>query len=171
MSPNKVSADDWLDVCRQWHALGGRGSATMMFGHVETLAERIEHLDRLRRAPRRDGRIHRLYRLDVSAGQYRSGRRREARRRSSYLKTLAVSRLFLDNFANFQASWVTQGLRIGQIALRFGANDLGSLMIEENVVAAAGTRFEATQRQLRLAIAQAGYEPRRRNVFYEIVES
>ena len=84
-----------------------------------------------------------------------------------YLKTLAVSRLYLDNFANLQASWVTQGLRIGQLALRFGANDMGSLMIEENVVAAAGTRFRTTEDAIRRAISQAG-SPQRRNVFYEV---
>jgi cyclic dehypoxanthinyl futalosine synthase len=170
VSPNKVSADDWLDVCRQWHALGGRGSATMMFGHVETLAERIEHLDRLRRLQDETGGFTAFIGWTFQPGNTDLAALAKLGAHG-YLKMLAVSRLFLDNFANLQASWVTQGLRIGQIALRFGANDLGSLMIEENVVAAAGTRFEATQRQLRRAIAQAGYEPRRRNVFYEIVES
>jgi cyclic dehypoxanthinyl futalosine synthase len=169
VSPRKVSADDWLDVCRQWHALGGRGSATMMFGHVETLAERIEHLDRLRRLQDETGGFTAFIGWTFQpgntdlAGVAKVGAH-------GYLKMLAVSRLFLDNFANLQASWVTQGLRVGQIALRYGANDLGSLMIEENVVAAAGTRFEATQRQLRRTIEQSGFEPRRRNVFYEIVE-
>jgi cyclic dehypoxanthinyl futalosine synthase len=169
VSPRKVSADDWLDVCRQWHALGGHGSATMMFGHVETLAERIEHLDRLRRIQDETGGFTAFIAWTFQpgntdlAGVAKTGAH-------GYLKTLAVSRLFLDNFANLQASWVTQGLRVGQLALRFGANDLGSLMIEENVVAAAGTRFHATHQQLRQTIHQAGYEPRRRNVFYELVE-
>jgi cyclic dehypoxanthinyl futalosine synthase len=88
-----------------------------------------------------------------------------------YLKTLAVSRLYLDNFVNLQASWVTQGLAVGQLALVFGANDFGSIMIEENVVAAAGTRFQATEAQIRRAIQDTGHPPRRRNVFYELVES
>ena len=87
-----------------------------------------------------------------------------------YLKTLATSRLFLDNFPNLQASWVTQGLKIGQAALRFGANDMGSLMIEENVVAAAGTSFRTTEARLRRAIREAGYIPRRRNVFYQLID-
>jgi cyclic dehypoxanthinyl futalosine synthase len=87
-----------------------------------------------------------------------------------YLKTLAVSRLFLDNFANLQASWVTQGLKIGQMALRFGANDMGSLMIEENVVAAAGTSFRTTEAEIRRVIAGAGYAARRRDVFYHLVD-
>jgi cyclic dehypoxanthinyl futalosine synthase len=86
-----------------------------------------------------------------------------------YLKTLAVSRLFLDNFANLQASWVTQGLAVGQLALCFGANDFGSVMIEENVVAAAGTSFRATEGDIRRAIADVGYSPRKRNVLYELV--
>ena len=84
---------------------------------------------------------------------------------------LAVSRLYLDNFANLQASWVTQGLQIGQMSLRFGANDMGSVMIEENVVAAAGTSFHASEAEIRQAIAEAGYAPRRRNVFYQLSPS
>jgi cyclic dehypoxanthinyl futalosine synthase len=166
LSPCKVSADGWLDVCRTWHRLGGRGSATMMFGHVETPAERIEHLARLRALQ------------DETAGftaficwTFQPGRTELQGMGKvgafEYLKTLAVSRLFLDNFANLQASWVTQGLKIGQMALRFGANDMGSLMIEENVVAAAGTSFRTTEAELCRAIRQAGCEPRRRNVFYE----
>jgi cyclic dehypoxanthinyl futalosine synthase len=87
-----------------------------------------------------------------------------------YLKTLAVCRLFLDNFANLQASWVTQGLAVGQLAMRFGANDFGSLMIEENVVAAAGTSFRTTEAEIRRTIADVGYPPRRRDVFYRILE-
>jgi cyclic dehypoxanthinyl futalosine synthase len=87
-----------------------------------------------------------------------------------YLKMLAVSRLFLDNFANLQASWVTQGLAVGQLALRFGANDFGSVMIEENVVAAAGTSFRTTEDEIYRRIANAGYSPRKRNVFYKLVD-
>ena len=147
VSPCKASADQWLEVCRAWHELGGRGSATMMFGHVETLPERIEHLERLRRLQDQTRRFYRFYLLDVSAGPYRAGRSAQAGA-WEYLKTLAVSRLYLDNFANVQASWVTQGLEIGQMSLRFGANDLGSVMIEENVVAAAGTRFRASESEL-----------------------
>jgi cyclic dehypoxanthinyl futalosine synthase len=169
VSPCKTSADRWLDVCRQWHALGGRGSATMMFGHVETLADRIEHLDRLRRLQ------------DETRGftaficwTFQPGHTALAALPKlgafEYLKTLAVSRLFLDNFANLQASWVTQGLAVGQLALRCGANDFGSVMIEENVVAAAGTSFRATEAEIRRRIADAGYAPRKRNVFYELLD-
>ncbi|OHB71410.1 MAG: dehypoxanthine futalosine cyclase [Planctomycetes bacterium RBG_13_63_9] len=169
VSPAKVSADRWLEICRIWHELGGRGSATMMFGLVETPAERIEHLERLRQLQ------------DVTGGftaficwtfQPRHTQLEGLQKLGAweYLKMLATARLYLDNFPNLQASWVTQGLRIGQLALRFGANDFGSLMIEENVVAAAGTTFRASEPDIRRAISEAGYVPRRRNVFYELVD-
>ena len=169
VSPCKASADQWLEVCRSWHELGGRGSATMMFGHVETLAERIEHLERLRRLQDQTGGFTAFICWTFQPGHTGAGPLAQARR-WEYLKTLAVSRLYLDNFANVQASWVTQGLEIGQMSLHFGANDLGSVMIEENVVAAAGTSFHASQADIRGAIAGAGYLPRRRNVFYELQE-
>ena len=167
VSPCKVSAARWLEICRVWHALGGRGSATMMFGHLETLAERLEHLERLRRLQEETGGFtaficwtfqpaHTALAHLPKIGAF------------EYLKTLAVSRLYLDNFPNLQASWVTQGLKIGQLALRFGANDLGSVMIEENVVAAAGTSHRAGEAEIRQAIMELGYSPRRRNVFYEL---
>jgi cyclic dehypoxanthinyl futalosine synthase len=166
----KVMTDDWLNVCRVWHELGGRGTATMMFGHIETLAERIEHLERLRQLQDETGGFTAYIcwtfqpeRTDMAqvppAGSF------------EYLKTQAVSRLYLDNFANIQSSWVTQGLKIGQIALLFGANDMGSLMIEENVVAAAGTVHFLTLEEIRGAISELGYIPRRRNVFYELVDA
>ena len=168
VSPCKIGADRWLEVCREWHRLGGRGSATMMFGHLETLAERIEHLDRLRRVQDETGGFTAFIPWTFQPD------RTELSHVSKigpfeYLKMLAVSRLYLDNFANLQASWVTQGLDIGLMALRSGANDMGSLMIEENVVAAAGTKHNATEAAIRQAIVNAGYEPRRRNVFYDVV--
>jgi len=165
----KVMSDDWLDVCRTWHELGGKGSATMMFGHVETLAERIEHLERLRQLQDETGGFTAFIcwtfqpeHTDLShlpkLGAF------------EYLKTQAVARLYLDNIPNIQSSWVTQGLKIGQIALLYGANDMGSLMIEENVVAAAGTVHHLTLAQIRGAITEAGYIPRQRNVFYELID-
>ena len=164
----KVLADDWLNVMRVWHSLGGHSTATMMFGHVETLAERIEHLERLRRLQDETGGFTAFIcwtfqpdNTDLSqippAGSF------------DYLRTQAVARLYLDNFANIQSSWVTQGLKIGQLALLFGANDMGSLMIEENVVAEAGTVHCLTLGQIRDAISELGYVPRQRNVFYELV--
>jgi cyclic dehypoxanthinyl futalosine synthase len=169
VSPCKVSADGWLDVCRRWHQLGGRGSATMMFGHLETPAERIEHLDRLRQLQDETGGFTAFICWTFQPKHTDLADRRKVGA-LEYLKTLATSRLFLDNFPNLQASWVTQGLKIGQIALRFGANDMGSLMIEENVVAAAGTRFHASEAAIREAIRRAGYSPRRRDVFYRLVD-
>jgi cyclic dehypoxanthinyl futalosine synthase len=169
VSPCKTSADRWLEICRQWHALGGRGSATMMFGHVETLADRIEHLERLRRLQDQTHGFTALICWTFQPGNTALAGLRKVGA-FEYLKTLAVSRLFLDNFANLQASWVTQGLAVGQLALRFGANDFGSVMIEENVVAAAGTSFRASEEEIRRRIADAGYAPRKRNVFYEFLE-
>ena len=164
----KVLSDDWLNVCRVWHELGGRGSATMMFGHVETLAERIEHLERLRQLQDETGGFTAFIcwtfqpeHTDLAhlpkAGAF------------DYLKTQAVARLYLDNVPNIQSSWVTQGLKVGQIALVYGANDMGSLMIEENVVASAGTVHYLTLEQMRGAIRELGYVPRQRNVFYELI--
>jgi cyclic dehypoxanthinyl futalosine synthase len=169
MTRGKVLTDDWLEVHRQWHLLGGKSTATMMFGHIETLAERVEHLDRLRELQDETGGFTAFIcwsfqpdnteMADIPpAGPF------------EYLKTQAVARLYLDNFPNIQSSWVTQGREIGQLALLFGANDMGSLMLEENVVSAAGTVHHLTLEQMRSAISQLGWTPRRRNVFYELFE-
>ncbi|QDU30906.1 Aminodeoxyfutalosine synthase [Anatilimnocola aggregata] len=169
MTRGKVMTDDWLNVMRVWHELGGNGSATMMFGHIETLAERIEHLERLRQVQDEThgftAYICWTFQPDHTdmadvppAGSF------------EYLKTQAVSRLYLDNFPNIQSSWVTQGLKIGQLALLFGANDMGSLMIEENVVAEAGTVHFLTLDQIRDSISELGYTPRQRNVHYELLD-
>ena len=165
----KVLSDDWLEVSRQWHLLGGRSTATMMYGHVETLAERVEHLDRLRRLQDETGGFTAFicwsFQPDNTAmddippaGAF------------EYLKTQAVARLYLDNIPNIQSSWVTQGREIGQLALLYGANDMGSLMIEENVVSAAGTVHHLTLDEMRSAISELGWIPRRRNVLYELFE-
>jgi cyclic dehypoxanthinyl futalosine synthase len=165
----KVMTDDWLNVMRVWHELGGISSSTMMFGHVETLEERIEHLDRLRSLQ------------DETSGftaficwtfQPDNTEMADVRPTGSfeYLKILAVSRLFLDNIPNIQSSWVTQGLKIGQMALMFGANDMGSLMIEENVVAEAGTVHYLSLQQIREAIEELGFVPRQRDVHYNLVD-
>jgi len=170
LTRGKVMTDDWLNVMQTWHELSGNSTATMMFGHVETLAERIEHLDRLREAQDRTGGFtaficwtfqpdHTEMSHVPKTGSF------------EYLKTQAVARLYLDNFANIQSSWVTQGLKIGQLAMLFGANDMGSLMIEENVVAEAGTVHYLTLSQMRGAIEELGFEPRQRDVFYNLVSS
>jgi cyclic dehypoxanthinyl futalosine synthase len=165
----KVLTDGWLEVNRAWHELEGRSTCTMMFGHVETLAERIEHLDRLRQLQDETGGFTAFIcwtfqpehtdMADIApAGAF------------EYLKTNAVARLYLDNFANIQSSWVTQGLKVGQLALLYGANDMGSLMIEENVVAEAGTVHYLTLDEIRDAISELGFVPRQRNVRYELLE-
>lgn len=164
----KCLTDDWLNVMRVWHELGGVSSATMMFGHVETLAERIEHLQRLRQLQDETGGFTAFIAWTFQPDHTGMSQIPKASP-FEYLTTLAVARLYLDNFRNVQASWVTQGLRIGQLAMLFGANDMGSLMIEENVVAEAGTVHYLTLEEIRDAIRELGYVPRQRNVFYQLV--
>ena len=169
MTRGKVLTDDWLEVHRQWHALGGRSTATMMYGHVETLAERVEHLERLRQLQDETGGLTAFICWSFQPDNTEMAEIPPAGP-FEYLKTQAVARLYLDNVANIQSSWVTQGREIGQLALLFGANDMGSLMIEENVVSAAGTVHHLTLEQMRSAISELGFVPRRRNVFYELFE-
>jgi cyclic dehypoxanthinyl futalosine synthase len=170
MTRGKVMTDDWLNVHRVWHELGGRSTATMMFGHLETIEERVEHFERVRQLQDETGGftafISWTFQPDHTdmaeippAGSF------------EYLKNQAISRLYLDNIANIQSSWVTQGPKIGQVALYFGANDMGSLMIEENVVSSAGTVYHLSLEEIRSAIREAGFIPRQRNVFYELIDS
>jgi len=165
----KVMSDDWLNVMRVWHEMGGRSSATMMFGHVETLAERVEHLQRVRDLQDETGGFTSFIGWTFQPDHTELSHIRPAGA-FEYLKTQAVSRLFLDNVRNIQSSWVTQGLKIGQLALTFGANDMGSLMIEENVVAEAGTVHFLTLDQIRESIEELGYEARQRDFFYNLVD-
>lgn len=169
MTRGKVMTDDWLNVMRTWHELGGRSTATMMFGHLETLSERIEHLERLRQLQDETGGFTAFICWTFQPEHTKMSHIRPAGS-FDYLKTQAVSRLYLDNFANIQSSWVTQGLKVGHLALLFGANDMGSLMIEENVVAETGTVHFLTLKQIRDSISELGYIPRQRNVFYELVD-
>ena len=169
MTRGKVMSDDWLDVNRKWHSLGGRSTATMMYGHIETLAERIEHLDRLRELQDETGGFTAFICWSFQPDNTEMAHIPPTGS-FEYLKTQAVARLYLDNIPNIQSSWVTQGRDIGQLALLFGANDMGSLMLEENVVSAAGTVHHLTLDQMRSAISELGWEPRRRNVFYELVD-
>ncbi len=164
----KVLTDGWLEVMRIWHELGGRSSATMMFGHVETLADRIEHLERLRQLQDETGGFTAFIGWTFQPEHTEMSHLAKVGA-FEYLKTQAVARLYLDNFANIQSSWVTQGRKVGQLALLYGANDMGSLMIEENVVAEAGTVHYLTLDQIRDAIEELGYVPRQRNVLYELV--
>ena len=157
----KVMSDDWLNVMRVWHELGGRSSATMMFGHVETLEERIEHLERLRQLQDETGGFTAFICWTFQPDNTQMSHI-PATGSYEYLKMLAVSRLYLDNFDNMQSSWVTQGLKMGQLSLVYGANDMGSLMIEENVVAEAGTVHYLTLDQIRDSISELGFTPRQR---------
>jgi cyclic dehypoxanthinyl futalosine synthase len=182
VSPRKATSDEWLDVMREAHSLDISTTATMMFGGLETLEERIEHLERIRQvqdAAVADG--HTGFRAfipwsfqpgntELAEDQFASsGVALSAASGYEYLRTLAVSRLYLDNVRNVQASWVTQGSKIGQVALAFGANDMGSTMIEENVVAAAGTHFMLAREELARLIGDAGFVPVQRDTLYREV--
>jgi len=165
----KVMTDNWLDVHRIWHELGGRSTATMMFGHVETLEERVEHFERVRRLQDETGGFTAFISWTFQP-EHTGMADVPAAGAFAYLKTQAISRLYLDNVPNIQSSWVTQGPKIGQVALYFGANDMGSLMIEENVVSAAGTVYHLSLEEIKRAIREAGYIPRQRNVFYDYID-
>ena len=168
LTKGKALTDDWLDASRVWHQLGGRSTATMMFGHIETEAERVEHLDRLRSLQDETGGFTAFICWTMQPGHKMADA--PAAGSFEYLRTQAVARLYLDNIPNIQSSWVTQGAKIGQIALFYGANDMGSLMIEENVVASAGTVHHLTLEQIRGSIREAGWEPRQRNVYYQLID-
>ncbi len=166
LAKNKCSADEWLEVMEQAHIQGLRSTATMMFGHVETLAERIEHLARLRDLQDRTGCFTAFICWTYQSENTELGGSEVTS--AEYLRTLAVSRIFLDNFDNVQASWVTQGPKMGAASLAFGVNDMGSTMIEENVVSAAGTVHSMNEREIVAAIRDAGFTPRRRDMTYTL---
>ncbi|MDR0327020.1 MAG: dehypoxanthine futalosine cyclase [Planctomycetaceae bacterium] len=161
VSPKKASAERWLNVCRIWHQLGGSGSATMMFGQRESVEDRVTHLCRIRDLQDETGGFTAFIPWTFQPGNTELSDHPKTGS-AEYLRFLAVARLFLDNVPTIQSSWVTQGLQIGTLGLSFGANDLGSIMIEENVVAAAGTVFRSTESAFCEAIRSAGYEPKRR---------
>ena len=168
IAPLKCGSDQWLEVMQIAHELGLNSSATMMFGHVETMEDRIEHLQRVRDQQDRSGGFtaficwtfqpqHTVLKIAQPTGV------------AEYLRTQALARIFLDNIENIQSSWVTQGPGIGQVALKYGANDFGSVMMEENVVSSAGTTFRMNASQIESLIRAAGYEPRRRNNWYKLL--
>jgi cyclic dehypoxanthinyl futalosine synthase len=193
VAPLKAMSSDWLEVMDVAHRLGLYSSATMMFGHVETIEDRIEHLERVR--AQQDKSLQRASGI-LPEGQTSNGSadKMSAARYGhftafigwtfqaehtklkaptvgahEYLRTQALSRIYLDNFQNIQSSWVTQGLEIGQVALKYGANDLGSIMIEENVVSQAGTTFRMTVPDMHRLIGELGYEPHQRDNWYRLV--
>lgn len=167
VSPLKAMSDDWLRVMDTAHRLGLRSSATMMFGHVETVEDRVEHLDRLRAQQDRTGGFTAFIAWTFQPENTRL--KASTVGAHEYLRMQALSRIYLDNFENVQSSWVTQGPDIGQVALSYGANDLGSIMIEENVVSQAGATFRMTVKDMQRLIGDLGYEPRQRDNWYRLV--
>jgi cyclic dehypoxanthinyl futalosine synthase len=207
VSPLKAMSNDWLEVMDVAHRLGLNSSATMMFGHVETIEDRIEHLERLRAQQDKSlarckppvavdvsPRIHSSVKsapthvggYDSTVGTKAGGcftaficwtfQAEHTKLKAptvgahEYLRTQALGRIYLDNLTNIQSSWVTQGQEIGQVALKFGANDLGSIMIEENVVSQAGTTFHMTVADMHRLIKDLGYEPHQRDNWYRLVK-
>jgi len=168
ISPLKINSDRWLEVMQVAHELGLKSSATMMFGHVETVEDRVEHLRRIRDQQDRSGGFT-AFICWTFQPQHTVLKVKQPTSVAEYLRTQALARIFLDNIDNVQSSWVTQGPEIGQIALRYGANDFGSVMMEENVVSSAGTTFRLDAGQIESLIRDAGYEPRRRNNWYELL--
>ena len=167
LAPHKCSASKWLEVMATAHSLGLRTTATMMFGHVETKAERLAHMLQLRQLQDRTAGFTAFIPWSFQPGGTALGG--SAADVMDYLRTLAISRLVLDNFDNVQVSWVTQGAKVAQIALEFGANDFGSTMIEENVVAATGVGFRLSREEIVRQIEDAGYEARQRDHLYRLL--
>ncbi|MGO8673153.1 MAG: cyclic dehypoxanthinyl futalosine synthase [Capsulimonadaceae bacterium] len=168
ISPFKDTAAEWLDCMRVAHKVGLRSSATMMYGSVDTIEDRVEHLLKLRDLQDETGGFTAFIAWSYQPdGTALGGSRASA---FDYLRTIAVARVVLDNFDNIQASWVTQGPRIGQLSLRYGVNDFGSTMMEENVVSAAGCTFAVSAEEIERLLVDAGYCPRRRNTRYEFVD-
>jgi cyclic dehypoxanthinyl futalosine synthase len=173
IAPKKTKSQEWLDVMRHAHRLGMSTTATMMYGHVETLEERVEHMRRIREVQDET----RGFRAFISWTFQRDGNRLADKVRDDdmptsfdYLLTQAVSRIYLDNVDHIQSSWVTQGLKIGQVALGFGADDMGSVMIEENVVSAAGTTYRTSTEELVHLIKALGKTPVQRDTLYRDVK-
>src|SRR5687768_13587890 len=163
----KASADEWLDVMRQAHRTGLRTTATMMYGTVEKDEERIEHMMRLRDLQDETGGFTAFITWSYQPEHTERGGTEATG--VDYLRTLALARIVLDNFDNLQASWVTQGGKVGQLSLAFGANDMGSVMIEENVVRAAGASYCMDEVEIVRNVEDAGFTPKRRNMHYEIL--
>ena len=167
ISPLKAMSDDWLSVMDVAHRLGLASTATMMFGHVETLEDRIEHLERVRAQQDKSKGFTAFIAWTFQSEHTRL--KAPPAGAHDYLRTQAVNRIYLDNITNIQSSWVTQGPEIGQVALKFGANDLGSIMIEENVVSQAGTTYRMGVTDMQRLIRDAGYEPHQRDNWYHLL--
>src|SRR6266567_2444200 len=167
----KCTTDEWLAVMRAVHRLGLRSTATMMFGMGDGVVHRVRHLQRIRDLQDETGGFTAFIPWTFQRENTALGRRiKDEPTGIDYLMMLSVSRLFLDNVENFQSSWLTQGLKLGQVALRFGANDMGSIMIDENVVSAAGAHNRADEQMLRYLIREAGFTPQQRDILYRRVD-
>ena len=163
----KCKTQDWVDVHRTAHELGMRTTATMMFGVGETMEHRVNHFEVVRRLQEETGGFTAFIPWSFQPNNTAlGGRGWEEATSVEYLKTLAISRMYLDNIENVQSSWVTQGLKVLQMGLRFGGNDVGSVMLEENVVKAAGTSNSTTEEELRRIIRDAGFVPKQRDTLY-----
>ncbi|NWF52855.1 MAG: dehypoxanthine futalosine cyclase [Nitrospirae bacterium] len=182
ISPRKIKSNRWLMVMEEAHKLGMKSTATMMFGSVENAEDIIEHLDAIRTLQDKTGGFTAFIPWSFQPGNTALAKSLEDRAKSKnsalriypataveYLRILALSRIYLDNINNIQASWVTQGLKLAQVALRFGANDFGSTMIEENVVASTGVRYSVSKENIIKAIRDAGFKPAQRNTYYKII--
>lgn len=172
ISPLKTKSDDWLAVMETAHRLGIPTTATMMFGHVESYADRITHMERIRTLQDRSRAAGARGFTAFIAWTYKAENTELGGTEVSsadYLRTQAIARIYLDNIPNIQSSWVTQGKEIGQVALKFGANDMGSTMIEENVVRAAGAHGCTTRTEIERLVREAGYQPRQRDTLYNLV--
>ena len=167
IAPLKAMSDDWLSVMDVAHRTGLKSTATMMFGHVETVEDRIEHLERVRAQQDKTGGFTAFIAWTFQAEHTKL--KAPTVGAHEYLRMQALSRIYLDNIANIQSSWVTQGQDIGQVALKCGANDLGSIMIEENVVSQAGTTFRMGVSDMQRLIRDLGYEPRQRDNWYRLL--
>ncbi len=167
-APRKCSADQWIGVMEEAHKLGMRTTATMMFGHIESMGERLEHLTRVRDLQDRTGGFTAFIPWPFQPDNTVLAHLPKTTA-MDYLKMLALSRIFFDNIDNIQASWVTQGPKIAQLSLFFGANDFGSTMIEENVVAAAGVGFRLSEQEIRTLVEEAGFRPCQRRMDYTLV--
>ena len=173
IAPKKLDKDTWLEVHKEAHKLGIKSTATMMYGTVETTREIVEHWNLIRELQEETGGFRAFIMWSYQSDNTQLKRELPTIEKTSsnlYLRYLAVARLFLDNVPNIQSSWVTQGSYIGQMALLFGANDLGSTMMEENVVSAAGAKNEMNQQQMIELIKDVGEKPAKRNTAYEILE-
>jgi cyclic dehypoxanthinyl futalosine synthase len=167
----KAGADRWLEIMELAHGEGLKTSVTMMYGIGETLAERMEHLERVREVQARTGGFTAFICWPLQPENTPTMSHQPKTGADEYLRTVAISRIVLDNVLNLQSSWVTMGMKVGQIALRFGCNDFGSLMIEENVVSAANTTHRTSTAEMERLISDAGFRPVRRRQDYSLIES